>query len=169
MNEDEYRTIYAQINPQRCVFEKTTLLRYGGCLYSHKLLLAEREAMSCQSTPAQKTCQAFLNHMREKSRFTLQVTQANAPLPHKKELRVQTGGLYGLQQYLNNKDTADTSELNDDHRRFDPRLGPPIKDIQQTLKEAKAKFGSISNFPFNEIVKTISLFNIRSRKKKKDL
>ena len=167
MNEDEYRNIYSKVNQQRCVFEKMTLLRYGGCQYSQKLYLAEREAMSCQSSPAQKNCLLLLNEMREKARFSLQITQADAPLPHSKELRVQAGGMYGLQQYLDNKDTADTKELNNDKLRFDGNVTPPVKNIHQTITDALAAYGDIDKFPFDEIVKTINIFNIPSRKKRR--
>lgn len=167
MNEDEYRIFYTHLNQQPCIFEKITLLRYAGCQYCQKIFIAEREGMSCQSRPAQKNCLITLSEIRKKARFSLQVTQANEPLPHSKELKVQAGGLYGLQQYVNGKDPTDIQELNDDNRRFESNNNRPILNIHQTITEAFVKFGSISEFPFNEIIKTINLFTIRRRKKKK--
>ena len=167
MNEDEYRNTYRQVNHQRCVFEKMVLLRYGNCEYNQKLFLAEREAMACQSEVAQKQCQLLLNTMRKNARFALQITKADAPLPHSKEVKVQAGGLYGLQQYLQHKNTADTGELSDDKLKFDNHSSQPIKNIYQTLKTALDKFGNIKNFPYSEIVKSIIHFTIPSRKRKK--
>jgi hypothetical protein len=167
MNEDEYRSTYHQVNHQRCVFEKMILLHYGHCEHSQKLLLAEREAMSCQSEPAQKQCQLLLNSIRQNARFSLQITQANEPLPHSKELKVQAGGLYGLQQYLEYKDTADIGELSDDKLKFDNSSSQPIKNIYATITQALEKFNHIKYLPYNEIVKAIKHFELPKRKKRK--
>lgn len=169
MNEDEYRKTYHQVNHQRCVFEKMVLLRYGGCEHSQKLLLAEREAMACQSETAQKQCQLLLNTMRQNARFALQLTQADAPLPHAKEIKVQAGGLYGLQQYLKHKNTAKTEELSDNKLKFNTDSNQPIKNIYKTVAAAMDKFGQIKDFPYNEIVKAIIHFTIPARKRKKQI
>jgi hypothetical protein len=167
MNEDEYRSTYHQVNHQRCVFEKMVLLRYGNCEFNQKLLLAEREAMACQSEAAQKNCHLLLNTMRKNARFALQMTKTDSPLPHSKEVKVQAGGLYGLQQYLNHKNTAETEELSDDKLKFDNNASQPIKNIYKTVSDALDKFVQIKDFPYNEIVKAIIHFTIPSRKRKK--
>jgi hypothetical protein len=166
MNEDEYRNIYNHINHQRCIFEKTTLLSFGDCEHKHKIFLAEREAMSCKSKLGQLNCQLLLNEMRKNARFVLQITNTDQPLPHSKELRVQVGGLYGLQQYLDHNSTTDTQALNDDALRFD-HSSQPIKNIHEVISDAKEIFVDIKKFPYDEIVKAITHFNIRKRKKKR--
>ncbi|MFK5984147.1 MAG: hypothetical protein QM479_01800 [Pseudomonadota bacterium] len=167
MNEEEYHSTYQQVNNQRCVFEKMLLLRYGGCEFNQKLLLAEREAMACQSKAAQKSCIELLDTMRKNARFALQITAANAPLPHAKEIRVQAGGLYGLQQFLNHKNTAKTKELSEIKLKFTANNSPPITNISETISLALEQFYQIENFPFNEIVKAIKHFELPSRKRKK--
>lgn len=167
MNEDEYRSIYQDVNKQRCVFEKVTLLGFAGCVYSKKLLLAEREAMACTSKEAQPICLSLLNTMRNNARFALQVTKANEPLPHSKELKVQAGGLFGLQQYLIQKDTAEIEQLNEDQFRFDNPSNNPIKNIHQTVAEAIKEFGEIKHFPYTQMVKAVLHFERPSRRNKK--
>ena len=167
MNEDEYRSIYEDVNKQRCVFEKVTLLGFAGCEYSKKLLLAEREAMACTSKEAQPKCISLLNTMRKNARFALQVTKANEPLAHAKELKVQAGGLFGLQQYLTHKDTAAIEALSEDQFRFDNPANQPIKNIHHTVAEAITEFGEIKLFPYTEIVKAILHFKRPPRRKSK--
>jgi hypothetical protein len=104
--------------------------------------------------------------MRQNARFALQITKADAPLAHSKEIKVQAGGLYGLQQYLDHKNAANTEELGDDTLKFDSESSQPIKNIYQTVKVALDRFGLIKDFPYNEIVKTIKHFIIPSRKRK---
>jgi hypothetical protein len=167
MNEDEYRNMYHQVDIQPCVFEKITLLRYGDCEYCRKVFLAEREVMTCKSKDAQQNCKKVLNTMRENARFALKVTQANEPLPHSKELRVQAGGLFGLQQHLDTKSTTDIEMLGDLKFRFDTGYSPPINNIYKTVSAAIKKFRDIKNFPYTEIVKSIIRFKIQRRNKNK--
>ena len=167
MNEDEYREIYSQVNSQRCIFEKMTLLRYGKCVHCKKLFLAEREAMACKSKASQKNCLLFLNTVRKNSRFALQLTQANEPLSHAKELKVQVGGVFGLQQCLDDNNTADTEILSDDNIRFQTSDNAPIKNIQQTIADALKKFSDIKKFPYTEIVKSVINFKGHVRRNRK--
>jgi len=167
MNEDNYRQIYQDVNHQRCVFEKIILLRFARCEYKKKLLLAEREAASCGLKNAQVNCQLLLNTVRHNARFALQITKANEPLPHSKELKVQAGGLFALQQLLEEKSTLDIDELFDSKKRYDENYGPAISNIHQTVSAAIKKFGRVKEFPYTEMVKTILRFNLPSRRKKR--
>ncbi|MCP4271321.1 MAG: hypothetical protein GY781_05055 [Gammaproteobacteria bacterium] len=167
MMKSNYRQIYQDVNHQRCVFEKVILLRYARCEHKKKLLLAEREAASCGLKNAQVNCQLLLNTMRDNARFALQITQANEPLPHSKELKVQAGGLFGLQQLLESKSTPDFDELFESKKRYDENYGPPITNIHQTMSGAIKKYGQVKNFPFKEIIKTVLRFNLPSRRKKR--
>ena len=108
----------------------------------------------------------LLETMRKNARFALQVTKADQPLPHAKEIRVQAGGLYGLQQLLNNKSTTAIEALTDTNSRYDDSIGPPIKDINHTITQGLLHFKEIKNFPFTEIIKTILRFKLPSRRKK---
>ena len=166
MNEDEYRSTYHQVNSNRCVFEKMILLRYGNCRFNQKLLLAEREAMSCTNETARQGCVRFLHLLRDKARFALQLTRSQEPLPHTREIKVQAGGLYGLQQYLHQASTVDTTDLNDNKLKFDSEHSQPVKDIYATLQSAESAYGSADHFPYNELVKAIKHFSLPSRKRK---
>ncbi len=167
MEEDIYRDTYRQVNHQRCVFEKMVLLRYGKCEHNQKILLAEREAMACKHKPAQEQCQLLLDRMRQNARFSLQLTQANQPLPHAKEVKVQVGGLFGLQQYLAHADPSQTEILTDDKLKFDNENSQPIPNIYAILQAALNEFEEIEKFPYNEMVIAINHFNIPPRKRKK--
>jgi len=167
MNEEEYHKTYNVVNNQRCIFEKMVLLRYGSCEHCEKLFLAEREAMACQSAPAQKNCLSLLNTMRKNARFVLQMSSADSPLPHTKEIKVQAGGLYALQQYLENKETAQIENLIDDKTKFNDNHSQPIKNIFATVSKAVEQFKAIKNFPYDEIVKAINLFTLPTRKSKR--
>ncbi|WP_198265400.1 hypothetical protein [sulfur-oxidizing endosymbiont of Gigantopelta aegis] len=169
MDEDNYRIAYKEKNPTRCYFEKMLLMRYGGCEKASKLLLAEREAFACGSEFAQQQCFKLIENLRSSARFSLQVTQIDGPLPHAKEIKVQVGGMFGLQQLLSSKDLTQTDVLNDDDAKFGEQSQEhaPIENIYGTVKEAVEQYQSLAGIPYNELVKAIVNFKLPERKRKK--
>jgi hypothetical protein len=169
MDEDKYRQVYQEMNPTRCYFEKLLLLRYGHCQQANKLFLAEREAFACRSVSAQKNCQLLLENLRSNARFSLQVSQAiDSPLPHTKEIKVQVGGLFGLQQLLSNKNMTQTDILQDNDAKFGEQAKnhAPIENIVEIVNDAIKKYQQLESIPYNELVKTIMSFTLAKRKRK---
>ncbi len=168
MDEEQYRSAYREMNPTRCYFEKLLLLRYGHCEQAEKLFLAEREALACKDALAQQQCKRLLDNLRSNARFALQVTQANGPLPHAREIKVQAGGLFGLQQLLADKNLTDTDILNDEDAKFGEQAQQqaPIENIYAIINETVAQYNSLDNIPYNEVVKAIINFKLPERKRR---
>ncbi len=169
MDQDNYRSVYKEMNPTRCYFEKLLLLRYANCAQADKLFLADREAYGCHSAVAQQQCSRLLDNLRSNARFSLQVTQVNGPLPHAKEIKVQAGGMFGLQQLLTQENTAQTDILNDDDAKFgeQSQQHAPIKDVSGIINEAVTEYKELNAIPYNELVKAIVNFKLPERKRKK--
>jgi hypothetical protein len=169
MDEEQYRSAYKEMNPTRCYFEKLLLLRYGRCEHAQKLLLAEREAYACSSATAQTQCLRLLERLRANSRFALQITQSDGgPLPHAKEIKVQVGGLFGLQQLLSNENLTKTDILNDDEAKFGQHSNQnsPIENIYAIIEQAVEQYQELDKIPYNELVKSIINFKLPERKRK---
>lgn len=150
MEEKQYRDTYNSINPCRCVFEKSINSRRCHCALAHRFCLADREGVSCTVDLAQKRCQTLLQTLRNNAIFTMRLTRIDGALPHGKEVKVQIGGLLGLQLLLD--------------PTYDEQNG--IQDIQQLINQAIEKYTSIDAFPYDEIVKQISRFEGRNRRSK---
>ena len=148
MEEEQYRKTYQDINPCRCVFEKSINTRRCHCAISHRFCLADREGISCNTELAQKRCQSLLEIMRSSAIFSMRLTRIEGALPHGKEIKIQNGGLLGLQQLVSPEDETKTA----------------IQDIHQLLSQAIEKYGAIDAFPYGEIVKQIVRFEGRPRR-----
>jgi len=149
MEENEYRSFYHAINQERCVFEKSILSRRSNCHHAQRFNLADREGVACRHPEAAMQCRSTLKLMREKALFALKLTRIDGPLPHAKEIKVQTGGLYGLQQILGECDTTQ-----------------PIADITTLIQTALDRYGVIDAFPYEEIARSIAQFEGRTRSRK---
>ena len=151
MDEQQYRNTYHLINDQRCVFEKTINSRRSTCKQAHRFQLADREGIACRSATANALCKELLDHMRSKARFSLHLTSADSPLPHAREIKVQTGGLLGLQGLLHpEKSTADN-----------------VENIIGLADTALARFERLENLPYDIIVQAIVKFEGRKKRPRK--
>jgi hypothetical protein len=148
MEEQEYRDTYQALNQRRCVFEKAINSRRCSCNQSARFNLADREGVACESDAANALCIELLDTMRRNARFSLHVTHADGPLPHAKEIRVQIGGLLGLQRLLQ-----------PDRARADS-----VHDINGLATEALERYRRIEDLPYELIVQTIVSFQVRRKR-----
>ena len=151
MEEQEYKDTYQSINQRRCVFEKTINSRRCTCKQSQRFHLADREGIACKSATGNVLCIEFLNCMRSNARFALHLTSADGPLPHTKEIKVQTGGLLGLQGLIYPHRAADTN----------------IENAIGLVDAAIEKYGSLDKLPYDIIVQAIVKFEGRKRRPRK--
>ncbi len=100
MDEQEFKTAFYQVNERPCPFTKAVLTRCAGCSRAQKVLIAERESITCLSPAAHARCAALMPTWREKALFALKLTHVADKLPHGKEIKVQCGGLRGLSDAL---------------------------------------------------------------------
>jgi len=149
MDEDNFRSTYKQLNPDRCCFEKSITAKRCSCQYAIKFLLASREGVKCNNLKSKKKCVLFLTTLREHARFSLKLTKIDGPLPHKKEIKIQVGGLLGLQssiKYIDDKN---------------------IPNIVELLKNATSEYQTIEKYPYDYIIQSVVNFEIRTKHKSK--
>ncbi|MDH3900582.1 MAG: hypothetical protein OEU51_06000 [Gammaproteobacteria bacterium] len=151
MEEQEYRATYKSINQRRCIFEKAVNSRRCTCEQSARFCLADREGVACNSEDGNRRCIELLDTMRRNARFSLQLTHADGPLPHNKEIRVQTGGLLGLQQLLCPEQTDSGTVVN----------------IYGLVKQAVSTFGQLDALPYDRIIQSIVSFQGRKKRGKR--
>lgn len=148
MEEDQYRATYGEINPRRCVFEKAIGSRVCDCSRAHRFHLADREGVACGSEAARRLCRRCLDGLRRNARFALGLTKADSALPHSAEIRVQNGGLLGLQGLLANAPAG------------------TVADICAVVTQARDRFGSVEALPYDRIVPSVVHYRGRRRSRR---
>ena len=149
MDEDQFRSTYNEVNPNRCIFEKAITNRRCDCSLKHKFVMATRECVACQSEAGLKRCTRVLNAIRDNSRFALKVVTIDGPMPHNKELQVQAGGMLALQSLFSDDTEKKT-----------------VSNIHQTMEQAMKQYDTLEHFPFGEIVKSIVKYQSRPKRNK---
>lgn len=149
MDENHYRHTYQQINGQRCVFEKSILTRLSSCSQSHRFCLADREGIACSNTHAHQRCTALLERLRRNANFSLGMSKVETALPHNKEIRIQNGGLLGIQKVVSNNACSEQT----------------IADINDLITQTIETFHSIDALPYDEVVKSIVSYEVKKRRR----
>ena len=148
MDEQQYKSTYNSINPERCVFEKAINSRVCDCSEAQRFNLADREGVACNSTHGLKRCSLLISQLRNNARFVFQRTELSQVLAHTEEIKIQIGGLLGLQTLV-----SSDSERN-------------VEDIDKLITLAETKYKNMEHFPYSQLVKNISTYQLRVRRKK---
>lgn len=132
MDESAYRDMLTANIPSACPFEKSILSGCAGCSKAEKRNIAEREIVACKDSEALGRCIALRDLLRHSFAFALGKAHIDGPLPHAKEMRMQCGGLKGLQF------TQDGSD--------------EVRDVYALVEMARSRFGELADFPYSQIV-----------------
>ena len=117
-----------------CVFAKALLTRSAVCELAQRRALAERDVIDCTSPVARMNCTTLAALLHERARFALHLARPGQPLLHVHAVRLQCGGLLGVQQ----------------------ALGAARPDVHQLISAAHERFGSLTELPWASIVQSLS-------------
>ena len=154
MDETEYRQTYRAINDLPCVFQKAILTRTCACSRAHRFCLAEREGVACTSPAARDRCADFLHRLRENARFAMGVVAVGGAMAHGKEMKLQCGGLRGLQHAISGVEGGG--------------IEGNVEDVSGLLDQGLARHGEMADLPYAEIVQGVAEFKNRRRSRHRD-
>ena len=140
MEENEFRQLYRQVNPDQCVYQKTILSGRYRCAYAQKVNLAEREAVACRDATRYRECKMLVELITEKARFALHRTP-DEPITHGQAMKIQQGGLRGLMNALDIESTA----------------------INEILDAVRERYETIEQLPFDLIMRDVTQFKLRKK------
>lgn len=147
MDERAFQDAYRATNPLACPFEKAILICRCSCREASRVNIAERDTVNCRDAQAQGDCSLLVGMLRHNAAFALKLTHADAVLPHAKYVKVQCGGLLGLQAVLQPEYAGEAR----------------VEDIRGLVLEAQERFGGLQELPYSEIVRGIAGFELRRR------
>lgn len=147
MDEREYQQAREQLNQCPCTFEKAVLSSRCGCIHLQRLNIAEREAAACQSPMAQARCTQLLYYFYQNAQFALKLPHLDHQLAHAKAMKLQCGGLVGLQSVLQLQ-SAGTLQ---------------VENIDALITQALNAFEKLEQLPYQTIIKFINHYQVRSK------
>ena len=137
MDETAFRQKLSGMIERPCTFEKAILAGCVECKRSERIQIAEREAVTCQSQTSLSRCTSLHDHLRHVFAFALKNPRENTALSHAQEMRVQCGGLLGLQHVLNGCAEVDNADA--------------------LLESVLQQWGELAAIPYSEVVHAAAL------------
>jgi hypothetical protein len=147
MDQDAFRETYREVNENFCAFEKSVLINQCNCSKAERFCIAEREGVHCLSEEGQARCLDALSILRDHATFALRKL-TEGKLPHGKAMRVQIGGMRGLNKLLNGDDTQ-------------------VPDVDAILQAGIQRWGSLEQLPFSEIMPSIAAYKGKTRARRR--
>ncbi len=149
MDEQQYKKTYHDVNPQRCIFEKAINSRVCNCAKAQRFNLADREGVACNSSVHLERCKNFSVLLHHNAKFVVQKLDNVQSLGHTQELKIQNGGLLGLQAEINSV------------------YNSKVENIDNVIEGAIKRYSTLEAFPYSKIMQTIQSYQVRKRKVRK--
>lgn len=140
MDEAAYRLKQDLANAAPCVFQGALLARHAECELALRVALAEREVLACPKPTARSNCETLSQLLHERATFPLRL-HPGAPMTHATEMRLQCGGLMGLQKLL----------------------AATRPDVHRMVLQAQDEYDSLVDLPWARIVGSIVAWQPRRR------
>lgn len=143
MDETAFRQARRAAVEHPCPFEKALLSGCGACALAQRRNIAEREAVACCEGAASQACAALLAHLRRNAAFALHLARPEERLTHAQEMRVQCGGLAGLQRALTGAEA--------------------VGDVGDLVRAAGRNGNGLEGLPWSEIMQSVAAWQPRRR------
>ncbi len=143
VDEAAFRHTVGSVISRPCPFGRAILARTCACAKSEKHAIAEREAAACTDAAAQTQCVLLHGLLLHNATFALRHLLDDTPLTHAQEMKLQCGGLLGLQRALDG-----ASE---------------VTDVAMLVAAARQRFGSLDALPYAQIMQGVASFDPRKR------
>lgn len=143
MDETAYRQARQAAVQHPCVFEKALLAGCCACSLAQRRNIAEREAVACIDASAREVCARLLELLRRNAAFSLHLSRPHELLTHAQEMKVQCGGLTGLQRALKGAEE--------------------IGDVSLLVQSARQAQGGLEGLPYSEIIQSVAARRTRRR------
>lgn len=147
MDEHEFEKTYRNYTHELCPFQRAILNATSTCKLCQKVIIAEREAVTCADANARHVCRLFIQKLKENAGFALKHLEKDAPMPNNKELKLLCGGLQGLGEIL-----AETHHA-------------PVTDVSTLLLLSVNQYGHVEQIPYHRLVRAITTYQPRKKNK----
>lgn len=137
MDETALRQKISELNERPCTFEKAILADCVECERADRIQIAEHERVACMHQASLSRCISLHDLLRHSFSFALKNLHDNVMLSHAQEMRVQCGGLLGLQNVLNGE--------------------TEVEDVDALLDDVLQRWGDLSDIPYSEVIHAAAL------------
>lgn len=138
----------ALMEEHKCPFSAPLITRQFGCAHAQEVIHRGGAEINCMQAGAQADCVQLFQNMKAAALPVFGVEDDLLTMPHSVLVKIQYGGLLGVQRVLHA--AAQATER--------------VEDIQALVAEAAARFGGAAGIPCAPLVADITAFKPRARR-----
>ncbi len=132
----------------KCPFNQPLRSEAFGCVHARAITRRDGPDVCCTSQPAQERCSAVFELMKTSALPDFGVADDPQQMPYSVVVKIQFGGLLGLQRHLGVGSP-------DPHR---------VENIDALVQRAVAVHGSPAEIPYGDLIGDISAHKIKRRR-----
>ena len=132
----------------KCAFSNTLVTNQFGCEKGEQVTRRGGPDVACTSDEAHRHCEKLFQRMKQTALPAFGVEDDLLSMPHSVLVKIQFGGLLGLQRLLGDG-TADTDA---------------VKNIHHLVGKAVAKYGDLDAVPCRAFVEDMTSYKLKRRR-----
>ena len=128
----------------KCAFSSTLITNQFGCEKSEPVTRRGGPDVACTSTEAQRRCEKLCQRMKTAALPAFGVEDDLLSMPHSVLVKIQFGGLLGLQRLLESG-------------------AAEVKNVHALLNRAAEKYGNLDAIPYPALVTDMTSYKLKRR------
>jgi hypothetical protein len=136
------------VDDLKCPFKRVLLPGDFGCRHATVVTRREGPDIACGSAPAQSLCAEVLTRLKQQGLPALGHTDDLTELPHGVAMKVQMGGLLGLQRLAG-------------VAAADPKV---VADVGGVVTAAVERYRGAPAIPYADLIEDMSAFHLKRRR-----
>jgi len=132
----------------KCPFSAPLITQQFGCTKAIEVVRRGGAEINCTDAVTQSRCDQLFQCLKLEALPSFGVEDDLLSMPHSVSVKIQYGGLLGLQRLL----------------RAAPQLAERVEDVQVLIAEATARFGGVTRIPCTPLVDDITAYKPRARR-----
>lgn len=133
-----------------CPFSSTLLQDDFGCRHASHIVRRGGAEIACSAAPAHARCAQLFQQLKDVALPAFEVADDLLQMPHSVLVKIQYGGLLGLQRHI----LPDAAQ----------KTG--IEDINALIETAIGRYSSLEEIPCNALVEAITSHKLSRRRKR---
>ena len=133
----------------KCPFAAPLTKGDFGCSHAREVVRRGGSEYDCGSAPDHARCSELFDGLKRVSLPAFQVDDDLTSMPHSVLVKIQYGGLLGLERLARGETPA------------------AIEDISTTIMAAEQRYGSLEGIPYTDLVDAITGFKLQRRTRRR--
>jgi hypothetical protein len=131
----------------KCAFSGALIGKQYGCQYALEVTRREGPSIACTSADMRHKCADLMHELKAAALPHFGHEDDLTQMPHSVLMKIQSGGLAGLQKHLQGATSV-----------------AAVENIEQLVIDAEQRYGELSAIPFTDFMQDIIDFKLRRRR-----